>query len=306
MSKTIKNGRVFDPHRSWMLYTMVIPGVVFFLLFKYIPLLGTVIAFQDYSIYKGIFGSEWAGLRHFATIFGYYDIYKIIINTFRIGLKLVLFSFPVPIVLALLINEIMHSPTKKLVQSLLYLPYFFSWVLIANLVFKFLSMNGPFNSLRRALGLEALFILNDARWFDLILVLSNIWKESGWGTIVYLAAIAGISPALYESAAIDGAGKLQRLLYITLPQLVPTMIILLLLRMGRFLDIGFDFIFQFLTPMNMDVGDIVETYSYRAGIVDGKFSLSTALGLCKALVGLVMISAFNKLAQKKTETGGLW
>lgn len=302
--RTIK--RKYNPQQSWMLYTMVVPGVLFFIFFKYIPLFGTVIAFQDYSIYKGILKSEWVGFKHFITVFSYYDIYRIIFNTFRIGLKLVLFSFPVPIILALMLNEINSRGTKRTIQSLLYLPHFFSWILIANLVFKMLSLTGPFNALREVLGLEPVFLLNDSRYFDLILILSNIWKNAGWGTIVYLAAIAGISPSLYESAAIDGANKIQRIIYITIPQLVPTIVILLLLRMGRFLDIGFDFIYQFLTPINMEIGDIVETYNYRAGIIDGKYSLSTALGICKAIIGLLMLTTFNYVAKKKVENGGLW
>lgn len=306
MSHKTINKRKFNPHRSWQLHSMVIPGVLFFLFIKYIPLLGTVIAFQEFSIFKGIFESKWVGLKHFITIFSYYDIYRVILNTFRIGLKLVIYSFPIPIILALLINEINNKVVKRSVQSILYLPYFFSWVLIANLVFKILSMHGPFNSLRELIGLDPVLLLNSSRNLDMTLVISNIWRNSGWGTIVYLASIAGIPPALYESAAIDGANRFQRILFITLPQMVPTIVILLLLRLGQFLDIGFDFIYQFLTPINQDIGDIVATFNYRAGIIEGKYSLSTALGLCKAIVGFVMIYSFNILAKKKTETGGLW
>ena len=306
MSKNIKTKQKFDPHRSWMLYTMIIPGVIFFLIFKYIPLLGTVIAFQDYNIFKGVSNSEWVGLKHFITVISYYDIYRVILNTFRIGLKLVLFTFPVPIILALLINEINSTGVKRSVQSLLYLPHFFSWVLIANLVFKVLSSNGPFNSLRGLVGLDPVLLLNESRYLDPTLIVSEIWKNAGWGTIVYLASIAGISPTLYESSAIDGANRFQRIWYITLPQLIPAIVILLLLRMGKFLDIGFDFIYQFITPINQDIGDIVATYNYRSGIIEGKYSLSTALGIYKAIVGFVMIYSFNYLAKKKTETGGLW
>lgn len=294
------------PNQNWMLYTMVIPGVLFFLFFKYIPLLGSVIAFQDYNIYKGIFASKWVGFKHFITIFSYYDIYRVIINTFRIGLKLVFFTFPIPVILALLINEINHTAVKRSVQTLLYLPYFFSWVLIASLVYKFIGMNGPLNKMFVLMGMEKIMLFNDPGFFDPILIVSEIWRNGGWGTIIYLAAIAGISPELYESSTIDGANRIQNIFYITLPQLIPTIVILLLMRMGQFLDVGFDFIYQFLTPINLKIGDIVATYNYRIGIVDGKFSLSTALGLCKAVIGLVMISSFNYLAKKKTETGGLW
>ncbi len=292
--------------QNWMLYSMVVPGALFFLFFKYIPLLGTVIAFQDYNIYKGIPGSPWVGLKHYVTIFSYYDIYGVIINTFRIGLELILFSFPVPIILALLMNEINSTFVKRSVQSILYLPYFFSWVLIANLVFKFLSVNGPINGILELLGQEKVFLLNRANSFDPIIIISEIWKNSGWGTIVYLAAMAGISPELYESASIDGANRPQKIWHITLPLIVPVIVTLLLLRLGQFLDIGFDFIYQFQNPVNMDISDIVETYNYRAGIVEGKYSLSTALGTCKALVGMVMILAFNRIATKHTEAGGLW
>jgi len=302
----ITKRRKKDLYQSWMLTSMVIPGVLFFIFFKYIPLFGTVIAFQDYSIYKGILESSWVGMKHFITIFTYYDIWRVILNTFRIGLELVLFTFPIPIILAILINEINSKYVKRSVQTLFYLPHFFSWVLIASLVFKFLSMNGPLNNIRVLFGLEKILLMNNYRYFDLILIVSDIWKNAGWGTIVYLASIASISPSLYESAAIDGANRFQRIKYITLPSLVPAIVILLLLRLGRFLDIGFDFIYQFLTPINIDNGDIIATYNYRAGIIDGKFSLSTALGICSALVGLVMILTFNHIAKKKTESGGLF
>ncbi len=295
-----------DLYQSWMLNTMVIPGVLFFIFFKYIPLFGTIIAFQDYSIYKGILESSWVGMKHFVTIFTYYDIWRVILNTFRIGFELVLFTFPIPIILAILINEINSKHVKRSVQTLFYLPHFFSWVLIASLVFKFLSMQGPLNNIRLLFGLEKILLMNNYRYFDLILIVSDIWKNAGWGTIVYLASIASISPSLYESAAIDGANRFQRIKYITLPSLVPAIVILLLLRMGRFLDIGFDFIYQFLTPINIDNGDIIATYNYRAGIIEGKFSLSTALGICSALVGLVMILTFNHIAKKNTENGGLF
>ncbi len=306
MFKTKLHKSKLNHYRSWALYSMVIPGVLFFIFFKYIPLFGTVIAFQDYSIYKGILKSDWVGIKHFVTIFSYYDISRVILNTFRIGLELVIFTFPIPIFLAILINEINSKFVKRSVQTLFYLPHFFSWVLIANLVFKFLSMNGPLNSIRELFGLDKILLMNNYRYFDFILIFSDIWKNVGWGTIVYLAAMAGISPSLYESASIDGANRLKRIRYITLPSLVPTIVILLLLRLGQFLDIGFDFIYQFLTPINLEHGDIIATYNYRAGIINGKYSLSTALGLCSALVGLVMILTFNYIAKKKTDSGGLF
>ncbi|MGL1894570.1 MAG: ABC transporter permease subunit [Spirochaetaceae bacterium] len=304
--RKIPKKRKHNLYSDWMLYTMVVPGVIFLILFKYIPLMGSVIAFQDYNIYKGIMESNWVGFKHFITIFTYYDIWRVILNTFRIGFELVLFTFPVPIILAILINEISSKIVKRSVQTLFYLPHFFSWVLIASLVFKFLSMGGPFNNIRVMLGLDKILLLNDSSYFDFILIVSDVWKNAGWGTIVYLASIASISPSLYESAAIDGANRLQRIKYITLPSLVPAIVILLLLRLGRFLDIGFDFIYQFLTPINIDNGDIIATYNYRAGIIDGKFSLSSALGICSAIVGLVFILLFNHIAKKNTENGGLF
>jgi putative aldouronate transport system permease protein len=291
---------------SWLLYTMVIPGCLFFIFFKYIPLLGSVIAFQDYNIYKGILESKWVGIKHFVTIFSYYDIYRVILNTLRIGLLLVVVGFPVPIILSLLINEIPRISIRRTVQSLLYLPHFFSWVLIANLVFNLLSANGPYIALREFLGMKPFFVMNHKKYFDLILVLSNIWKEAGWGTIIYLAAISGISPSILESSVIDGANKFQRILHIIIPYIIPTAVILLLLRVGQFLDIGFEFIYQFITPINQDIGDIIETYNYRAGIIEGKFSLTAALGISKAVVGLLLITSFNKIANKYSESGGLW
>ena len=213
----------------WPYYTMLIPGFLFLFIFKYIPMFGSVIAFQDFSVSKGIAGSAFVGLKHFEKLFRYPDFYKILRNSLILsGLKIV-FTFPVPVFLALMLDEVRIKWAKKSIQTIICIPHFVSWAVVGGLVFSFLGVGGLFNNVRNALGLETVLVMQQERWFRLIYVITSIWKDAGWQTIVYLAAIAGIAPELYESAMIDGASRFQKTRYITFPILIPTVVTLFLL-----------------------------------------------------------------------------
>ncbi|MGM7719459.1 sugar ABC transporter permease [uncultured Metabacillus sp.] len=287
-----------------MLYIMIIPGILFYIIFKFIPLLGSVIAFQDYQIFKGILGSPWVGLENFKFIFSYQDFYQVLRNTLLIAFYQLIFGFPAPIILALLFNEIRLMAFKRTVQSLFYLPHFLSWVVVGGIVFELLAAEGIVNAVRELFGAAPILFMQEEDYFRSIVVISGIWKGVGWGTIIYLAAITGINPNLYEAAVMDGANRWKQIRYITLPLLYPTILTLFLLNIGNFLELGFDQIFNLLTPMTYSVGDIIETYVYRAGVLQGQFSVTTAIGLFQSVVGFILLWIFNRLARKSGQ--GLW
>lgn len=291
--------------RQWPLYLMVIPGVVFFIIFKYIPIFGSVMAFQDYRITRGIFGSEWVGLKHFIQFFTYPELRRVFSNTVIIAGLNLFFVFPAPILLAFLFNEIKNKRFKKTIQTFSYLPHFFSWVIIAGLTFDVLSKSGFVNSVRGLLGLDSILFMQKEKYFRAILVLTSLWKEVGWGSIIILAAITNINMELYEAATVDGAGKLRQAVSITFPMILPTIIILFLLRIGNFLELNFEQLVNLLTPMTYTVGDALESYVYRIGVQGGQYSLSTAIGVFQSVIGFILITVTNKLS--KVYMGeGLW
>lgn len=290
--------------RHWMLYLMVLPGVLFYLVFKYVPLAGSVIAFQNYQIFKGITGSAWVGLDNFKFIFTYQDFYHVLRNTAMIAFYQLVFGFPAPIILALLLNEFRIMLAKRVIQSLFYLPHFLSWVVVGGIVFELLSNQGVANMIRGWFGLDPILFMQEQAYFRTIVVISGIWKEVGWGTIIYLAAIAGINPNLYEAAVMDGANRWKQTIHITLPVMFPTILVLFLLNIGNFLELGFDQIFNLLTPMTYSVGDIIETYVYRAGVLQGQYSVTTAIGLFQSVIGFTLLWIFNRMARKSEQ--GLW
>jgi len=290
---------------QWPLYLMVLPGVVFFILFKYIPLFGSVMAFQDFRITRGIFGSDWVGLKHFIQFFTYYDLQKVFWNTLVIAALNLVFTFPAPILLAFLFNEIKNRYFKKTVQTLSYLPHFFSWVVIAGLTYDVLSQNGIVNSVRALMGMDSILLMQKAAYFRGIIVITSIWKEMGWGSIILLAAISNINPEYYEAATVDGAGKFRQAVSITFPMLLPTIVILFLLHIGNFLELNFDQIINLLTPMTYSVGDVLETYVYRIGVQGGQYSLTTAIGLFQSVIGFILITVTNKLS-KMYLGEGIW
>ncbi len=299
------SGLLGNMQKYWPYYVMVMPGVLFFIIFRYIPMLGTVIAFKDYSIFKGFGDSPWVGWKHFQALLNYPDFWRVFTNTLLLGLYRTLFLFPIPIVLALMMNEVRGKLLKKSIQTAVYIPYFLSWVIIAGLIFDIFGMGGLFNSIRALFGMEPILIMQDSSYFRTVYVISSIWKEAGWGTVIYLAAMSGIDPALYESAMIDGASRLKQIRYITFPLLIPTILILLLLNIGSFMDLGFEQVYNLLTPMTYNTGDIFDTFVYRVGIQQAQYSFTTAVGLFQSTIGFILVFIFNKLANKFSD-GGLW
>ena len=290
----------------WPYYVMMLPGVLYIILFKYIPMLGSVIAFEDYSAFQGILGSKWVGLDNFRKLFHYPDFYKILRNTIILGCLKTFLTFPIPVILALLLNEVNNRVAKKSIQTIICIPYFVSWVVVGGLFFDFFGDSGIFNNIRSFFGLQPILAMQKESWFRPIYVLSTIWKESGWGTVVYLATISGIDPSLYESASIDGASRFQKMRFITFPLLVPTVLTLLLMNIGGFLTLGFEQVYNLYTPMTYSVADIFDTYVFRVGIQQAQYSFATAVGLFQSVVGLIMVVTFNKIANKVSEDGGLW
>lgn len=292
--------------RYWPYYAMMLPGIVYLVMFKYIPMLGSVIAFKNYSAYTGIWESPWCGLDNFRKLFSYPDFYKILRNTIVLGILRTVLTFPIPVILSLMLNELHNLKVKKGIQTIICIPYFLSWVVVGGLVFDICGVGGLFNNIRSFFGLDTLLVMQKESWFRPIYVLSTIWKESGWGTVVYLAAISGIDPSLYESASIDGASRFQKMRFITFPLLVPTVLTLLLLNIGSFLTLGFDQVYNLYTPMTYSVADIFDTYVFRVGIQQAQYSFATAVGLFQSVVGFIMVVTFNRIANKVSEDGGLW
>ena len=301
------SGRLVRHFRNfWPYYVMILPGLTFLILIKYIPMAGSAIAFQNFSLRKGIWASSWVGLENFRKLLDYDDLYRVFRNTLILGALKTLIVFPVPILLALLMNELRHPLVKKSIQTVVTIPHFISWVIVGGLTFDVLGAAGLFNQIRSLFGLEMILPMQKSAWFRTVYVLTSIWKESGWGTVVYLAAISGIDPGLYESASIDGASRFQKMTRITFPMILPTAVTLFLINIGSFLDLGFDQVFNLYTPMTYDVADIFDTYVYRSGIQQGKYSFSTAVGLFQSVIGFILVVVFNRLSKRVSEDGGLW
>lgn len=291
---------------NYWLYLFILPGFLYLIIFKYLPMCGVVIAFQDFNVVKGILHSPFVGLKHFKYLFGSQDFYKVFKNSFILSVARLLAGFPAPIILALLLNEMRSQKYKKTMQTILYLPHFISWVVIYGLLINFLSPStGIINNIAESLGGKSIPFLTSPKYFRPMVVLSDIWKSVGWGTVVYMAAIAGISPEYYEAATIDGASRFQRMFRITLPLISSTIVVMLILRAGSIISNGFEQVYLMQNSLNIDVSEVFETYTYKIGINEGRFSFSTAVGLFQSVIGFILIMVTNKFA-KKTNNGGLW
>ncbi|KAA8787262.1 sugar ABC transporter permease [Paenibacillus amylolyticus] len=283
----------------WQLYLMLSPAVLLVLVFVYMPLGGLVMAFQDYKPYLGIMGSEWVGMEHFKFLFEYPDSVQVIWNTLRIAVLKLVFGFISTMGFALLINEVRRKVLRSTVQTFVFLPHFLSWVVLGGIFIELLNPDsGLINQALQALGLNPIFFLGDNNWFLFTVVSSEVWKEFGYGSIIFLAAIVGINPALYEAAQIDGAGKWKQMLHITLPSLIPTIAVVLTLSLSQILNAGFDQIFNLYNPLVYEKGDIIDTFVYRIGLIDGNYSFSTAIGLFKSIVSLILILGAYRIAYK--------
>lgn len=283
---------------------LALPGILYFLVYRYIPMGGIVIAFKDYSAFKGFVDSPWVGMKYFKLLFSEPEVIRVIWNTLQISFLQILFAFPISIVLALMLNELRNQVFKRIVQSIVYLPHFLSWVVVVGITVIFLRNEGMLNNfLVSVFGMEPIGFLTEPHLFKPLIILQVIWKESGWGTIIFLAALAGVNPNLYEAAEMDGAGRWRKIWHITLPAIRSTIVILLILRLGNVMESGFEQIFLMLNPFNMDSGNVLDTFVYFKGIQQANYSFATAVGLFKGLVGLILVVGANRLAKKFGEEG---
>jgi putative aldouronate transport system permease protein len=290
--------------RDKWLYVLLLPGLAYYILFKLIPMFGVVVAFQNYNPWLGFAGSPWVGFKNFADFFGNRDFWLLLRNTLTISFMNILFYFPAPILLSLLLNEVRGSKYKRGVQTLVYIPHFLSWVIVASIFYILLTTDGGLvNLLIEAWGGKKISFLSDPRWFRPLILLQTVWKETGWGTIIFLAALAGVDVEQYEAAIVDGAGRFRQLWHITLPAIKSTIVILLILRMGSVLNTGFEQIFLMSNALNRDVAQVFDTYVYEQGITRGVFSFATAANLFKSLVGLLLVYTANFAAKKAGESG---
>lgn len=282
------------------MYLLLLPGLIYFIIYRYLPMAGIAIAFKDFSPFLGFMDSEWVGFKNFARIFDSSEVIRVLWNTLVISFLQIVFAFPAPILLALMLNEVRRQAFKRVIQSIVYLPHFLSWVVVVGIVAIFLRNDGMINHfMTDVLGLEETipFLTNPA-YFRPLLILEVIWKEVGWGTIIFLAALAGVNPALYEAAVMDGAGRFRQIWHITLPAIRSTIVIMLIIRLGNVMEVGFEQVFLQLNPFNMDIGNVLDTYVYYKGIQQSDYSFSTAVGVFKGSVGLVLVVLANRLAKR--------
>lgn len=290
------------------LFALFLFAFLFFLVFKFGPLYGVVVAFKDFRVVDGIWGSPWVGLQHFQELFQSHDFYRILKNTLLLNLYLLLFAFPAPIMLALMLNEVRSRYFQRFIQTTMYLPHFISWVIMSGLVIYFLSpTTGITSEILGWFGIEPIFFMGKKEYFKGIVVVSAVLKDLGWGSIIYFAALSGINPEIQESAVIDGANRWQRILRINIPSILPTVSIMFILSLGNFLSANFEQIINLINPVTYDTGDVIDTYVYRVGLQQFKYSYTAAIGLFKSLVGLVLILSANLTVRKLSQgENGLW
>ena len=290
----------------WPFYVMILPALLDTLIFRYWPMYGVQIAFRDYRVRKGIWGSEWVGMEHMMRFLNSSNFWPLMRNTFLLAFYSLLWGFPIPIILALMMNELTGKGFKRTVQMLTYAPYFLSSVAIVGLINLFFQREtGLVNVLAMKLGFPDHNYLSDPSWFRTLYIGSGVWQGAGWGTIIYMAALSGVESEVLEAAVIDGANRMQKILYINLPTILPTIVILLIMNTGSLLSVGFEKVFLMQNKLNMDVSDVISTYTYRLGILDGQFSYTTAIGLANSVVNAVILVAVNFIAGRVGETS-LW
>lgn len=297
---------LLEMKRDWMLYALLILPMAYFLIFKYIPMYGITIAFKDYNLFQGILKSPWVGWDTFKEVFSMPEFYRALRNTAMLNFLDLIVGFPAPIILAVLLNELRVGWFKRLAQTVMYLPYFLSWVIIGGIVIQLLApQSGLINILFRALGMAPVPFLTDKWCWLFTYCVVGVWQSAGWGTIIYLAAITGINQELYEAAEVDGAGRLRRIWHITLPGIKSTIVIMLILNLGRILTLIFDRPYILGNHYVMDFSDVLSTYVYRVGLQSMRYSLATAVGLFQSLVGMIFLLVTNYIANKCGEEG-IW
>ena len=307
---TLSNGQVIRPHHksTWQyvvqhkwLYFLILPGIIYFIMFRYIPMGGLIIAFKEYSPFKGIWASPWVGLEQFRKFFGTADFTRLLYNTLGISLLQLFLYFPAPIILSLFLNEVRHSGYKRVVQTLVYVPHFVSWVIVASLTYQLFNVtDGVMNVIS---GGQTFDILSQASTFWGLIVGQDIWRETGYGTIVFLAALSSVDQELYEAARVDGAGRWRLMWHITLPAIRGTIIMMLILRVGGILNTGYEQIFLMRNDLNIARAEVFDTYIYTKGIRSGQYSFSTAAGMFKSIVGMIMVLLSDRVAKAFGESG---
>ena len=299
-SLILKEGALDMKKRGGQLeyHLMLAPGMLFLLIFSFIPMFGIIMAFEDYIPAKGIFGSEWVGLENFKYMLEIPDSMKILRNTLVIAVGKIILGTLVPIIFALLLNEIRLKWAKKSIQTIVYLPNFLSWAVLAAVFINIFDYHGPVNNFLQAFGHKPILFLGSNEWFRSIIISTDVWKGFGYGAIVYLAALTGIDPGLYEASSMDGANRFKQLLHVTLPGILPTIMLITALNLGNILNAGFDQIFALYNPIVYETGDVIDTYVYRIGLLGQQYSFATAIGLLKSVVSCVLILSANQLSKK--------
>ena len=306
-SKVFVSGQTYGTKKSLLrrlhddkyIYLLLLPGFAYFIIFKYSPMWMLIIAFQDFNPWRGISGSEWVGLKHFKFLINDPMFYLMLRNTLAINMMSLIFYFPIPIFLSIILNEVRHSKFKRLTQTIFYFPHFLSWVLVVSLTYFMLSIDiGLINKIFVALGMPSVSFLTNPRLFWIILTVQQIWRDAGWGTIVFLAALAGVDVEQYEAAIIDGAGRIARIWYITIPAIMPTVIVLLLLQLGNIASVGFEQVLLMSNPMVNNVSEVFDTYAYRVGIIQSSISFGTTVNVFKGIVGLLFVWLSNYSVKK--------
>lgn len=289
---------------NWQLYVLILPAIIYFIVFNYMPLYGIQIAFKDFKAVFGISGSKWVGFKHFENFFHAYYFKRLLANTLLLNVYNLLWSFPVPIILAILLNQIKGPKIKRFIQTSIYVPYFISTVVLAGMLYIFLSpTSGIFNILRQVLGMKAVDFMSDAKAFRTIYIVSGIWQSAGWGTILYIASLSGVDPSLYEAAEIDGASIWQKIRYIDMPSIVPVIVMVFILDCGKLLSSNTDKALVMQTAGNIPTSDIIGVYVYNVGLGSGQFSYTTAIGLFINIINFIIIITANQISKKISDVG---
>lgn len=292
--------------RHWQLYLLILPPIAYFIIFKYVPMVNAVLAFKDYNVIKGIWGSPWAGTKYFELLFQNPAFITLIKNTLYISFYSLIVGFPIPILLALALNEIKNIRFKKIVQMVTYAPYFISTVVMVSIIMLFLSPRlGIVNTIAGALGFEAVNFLGEPGLFRSIYVFSDVWQGMGYSAVIYLAALAGVDPSLYEAAKVDGANRMQKIINVDLPGLLPAAVIILILSVGNIMAVGFEKIYLLQNPLNLSASEIISTYVYKIGLLNANYSFATAVGLFNSVINLVLLLIVNAVAKRLSNTS-LW
>lgn len=292
--------------RNYQLYLMILPALLYFIIFCYGPMYGLQIAFRDYKVRDGIAGSAWVGLKHFQRLVNAPTFWMLVKNTLHISIYTLLVGFPFPVLLALVLNEVRSSSYKRIVQTVSYAPHFISSVVMVSMIIIFLNPSyGIINEFRKLLGYEALDFMTKPQWFSTIYVLSDVWQNAGWNAIIYLSALAGVDPELHEAAMIDGASRLKRIWHINLPCILPTIIIMLIMAMGRVMSVGFEKVFLMQNPLNTETSEVISTYTYKIGLQNAQYSFSAAVGLFNSVINFILLAAVNQISKRVSHTS-LW